>query len=127
MLIQLKKTLKCEYEIIVVNNSPDYDSIEIPGITVIENSNNGFSHANNLAAKVTKGKYLLFLNADTILKRDFSAEFLNAFGEIDFGVVGISLRYPNGNYQLSYWNENIFINELKNKKLEKDKQRRQNR
>ena len=44
--------------------------------------------------------------------------FLNEFENKDFGVVGISLRYPNGNYQLSYWYENNFMNEFKNKKSE---------
>jgi len=114
----IKDNLKCEYEIIVVNNSFDSDSFKIENITVINNVNLGFAQANNLASNTAKGKYLFFMNADTLLLKDFSSVFLNEFENKDFGVVGISLRYPNGNYQLSYWYENNFMNEFKNKKSE---------
>lgn len=115
----IKENLKCDYEIIVVNNSPESDYLPLEGVTVLNNSNRGFSNANNLAAKIAKGKYLLFLNADTILKKDFSDAFLNSFAGIDFAVAGISLRFPDGAYQLSYWLENNFFNEFKNKNAEK--------
>jgi GT2 family glycosyltransferase len=114
----IRENLKCEYEIIVVNNSSHSDSFKIENITVINNVNLGFAQANNLASNTAKGKYLFFMNADTLLLKDFSSVFLNEFENKDFGVVGISLRYPNGNYQLSYWYENNFMNEFKNKKSE---------
>lgn len=116
----IKENLKAEYEIIVVNNSPESDDLTFKDVTILNNSNKGFANANNIAAKYTKGKYLLFLNADTVLKKDFSTKFLREFDKKDFGIVGLSLRYPDGSYQLSYWNENTFLNEFRNKKAEKN-------
>lgn len=114
----VRKNLKCKYEIIVVNNSPEDDLSALEGVTIINNSNKGFSHANNFAAKQAKGKYLLFLNADTILTSDFSEAFLSQFKEKEFGAAGLGLKYPDDRLQLSYWYENKFSNEIKNKKLE---------
>jgi GT2 family glycosyltransferase len=103
----------------VVNNSPENDSIEIENVIVLNNSNRGFSQANNIASKHAKGEYLFFLNADTLLQKDFTPIFNKEFGDKEFGVVGIGLKYSNGKYQLSYWNKNNFLNEFINKKSEK--------
>lgn len=116
----LRKNLKCLFEIIIVNNSPEDDLSILKGVTIINNSNKGYSQANNLAAKHTQGNYLLFLNADTFLKKDFSQGFFSDFKGKEFGAVGLGLVYPDGRYQLSYWNENKFIKEIKNKKIEKE-------
>src|SRR4029078_13551411 len=65
-----------EYEVFVVdNNSPD-DSAdmvrkEFPFINLIANSDNkGFSAANNQGVKKSKGRYVLFLNPDTVIYKD---------------------------------------------------------
>ena len=115
----IRDTFMSEYEIIVVNNSPEADLIEYENIIVINNSNLGFSQANNLASKKAKGKYLFFLNADTVMLKDMSIPFLNLFKDKEFGAAGIGLRFPDGRYQLSYWYESNFLNEFKNKRLEK--------
>ena len=114
----LRKYPDCEYEIIIVNNSPE-DIFDLEGVRVITNSNKGFSQANNLAAKEARGKYLLLLNADTVLEKDFAKDFMKEFADRDFGAAGLGLKYPDGRYQLSYWNENNFRNEAVNKSLEK--------
>ena len=114
----IRDKLKCEYEIIVVNNSSESDSFDLENVLVSNNPNRGFSQANNAASKRAKGEYLFFLNADTLFLKDFSTVFLNEFEHKDFGAVGISLRYPDGRYQLSYWCENNLMNEFKNKKSE---------
>ncbi|MDD5361712.1 MAG: glycosyltransferase [Ignavibacteria bacterium] len=105
------------YEIILVNNSRD-DKVNMDGVRIIENANKGFAQANNLAAKSASGKYLLFLNADTILEKDFSKIFLDNFSNKDFGAVGIGLKNPDNTFQLSFWRENTFMNEIQNKKME---------
>lgn len=114
----LRKNLNCNYEIIIVNNSPE-DDFSVEGIKIILNSNKGYSQANNIAAKEASGKYILFLNADTVLEKDFANDFLREFEGREFGAAGLGLKYPDGKYQLSYWNENTFRNEAVNKKLEK--------
>jgi len=59
-------------EIIVVDNSPEdniyrYIKVNYPGVRILKSNNRGFGAANNLGANIAKGKYLLFLNPDTLL------------------------------------------------------------
>lgn len=69
----LQQTRQTHYEIVVVDNASTDDSAaavrwEFPGVRVIENSTNvGFSEANNQAIANTTGRYLLLLNADTVI------------------------------------------------------------
>lgn len=117
-----------DYEMIAVNNSP-YEDLSIlkdiaPDIAVIENTNKGFPHANNLAAKNASGKYLLFLNPDTLVVEDFIEGFLRLKLPQDFGIGGLRLFNPDGSVQLSYWKENTFMNEIRNKSDEKQQKSR---
>jgi GT2 family glycosyltransferase len=63
-------------EIIVIDNaSNDASAKELvkafPAITLIENATNkGFGLANNEGANKARGEYVLFLNSDTLLKKD---------------------------------------------------------
>ena len=77
-LIQLKT--KCATEIIIVDNGSSDGSIEYitelnrrkKNITLLKNKKNlGFAHANNQGFNIAKGKYILFLNNDTIVNNDF--------------------------------------------------------
>jgi len=66
-----------ETEIIVVDNHSQDGSIEylqpkFPTVKfLVQTENHGFGAANNLALDQAKGKYILFLNPDTILPEDF--------------------------------------------------------
>jgi GT2 family glycosyltransferase len=70
----LDQTEDISFETIVVdNNSSDTSSQaieeEFPGILLIKSPKNlGFAQANNLAAERAKGRYLLLLNPDTVVK-----------------------------------------------------------
>lgn len=69
----VEHTKSIDYEIVVVDNASDDNSCEyiaenFPNVILIRNNQNkGFGNANNDGAKVSKGKYLFFLNSDTIL------------------------------------------------------------
>ena len=110
------------FEVIIVNNSRE-ESLEqlksdYPDLSVIENENKGYSQANNSGAKTAAGEYLFFLNADTVIKSDFLKSFTEAFKDIKFGAAGLKLKNPDGSFQLSFWKENNFFNEIKNKSEE---------
>jgi GT2 family glycosyltransferase len=109
------------FEIVIINNSQeDYISLtEYKNLTVVPNENKGFSQANNLGVKHSLGEYLLFLNADTIVKNDFAGELIKHFENIEFGAVGLKLLNTDGTFQISSYEENTFTGEIRNKKLEK--------
>lgn len=73
------------YEIIIVDNSSNDDSLEIlrqfsDKIILIESKSNiGFGGANNLGAKIAKGKFLFLLNPDTIIHNNACRIFLDFF------------------------------------------------
>lgn len=110
------------FDVIIVNNSPEenlnYLKDTYPNISVIENENKGFSQANNLGAKNSKGEYLFFLNADTTIENDFLKKFIDEFSNKEFGAAGLKLLNNDNSLQLSFWNENTFLNEIQNKKAE---------
>ena len=72
----LKHTSSSNFEIVIVDNSSDqtkaanFQSKYQSAILIANEDNKGFSAANNQALKVIKGKYLLFLNNDTLFIED---------------------------------------------------------
>ncbi len=77
--IQTNVSNKISYEVIVVDNASSDDSIQkvkseklkVKSLQIIENEENlGFSKANNIGVKEAVGRYLLFLNPDTVIFKD---------------------------------------------------------
>lgn len=67
-----RNTFDITFEIIVVDNSVSEEEFSklslINGVKCVRShQNGGFGYGNNLARKFSSGRYLLFLNADTIL------------------------------------------------------------
>jgi GT2 family glycosyltransferase len=96
-------------ETIVVDNgsadgAADMAAREFPEVVLVRNpENRGFACASNQAAKLARGKYLFFLNNDTIvppgaLRRLF--EFAESQPEV--GMIGPCLRDAGGILQISF-------------------------
>ena len=101
---------KIEFEIIVVdNNSKDgtFDALreKFPKINLIKNENNiGFSKACNQGAEQAKGKFLFFLNPDTLFIEDSISMLYFESKKIErFGVLGPMIISETGEKQQSYW------------------------
>jgi len=94
-----------ESEIIVVDNDPgdgglDYLRPLFPAVSFIANTENmGFARANNLALKQARGKYILFLNPDTILPEAFAREVLEFYVSAPrVGAVGVRMVDGSGQF-----------------------------
>lgn len=91
-------------EVIVVDNASSDETPgmlqEFPWITLVRNERNrGFAAANNQAAGMAKGRYLVMLNNDTEAKPGWLATMLCVAREEHTGVVGARLLYANGTLQ----------------------------
>lgn len=96
-------------EVVVVDNgstdgAADMVERDFPHVRLIRNpSNSGFARANNQAARVARGRYLFFLNNDTVVPRRALARLL-AFARAhpETGLIGPALRDPRGRLQRSF-------------------------
>lgn len=131
----INKTKSPLYEIIVVDNaSPDngakkirqelQDKIQL----IVSEKNLGFGGANNLGLAKAKGKYILFLNPDTVLLNDASYIFKNYMDthkEQRVGAIGCILldthMKPSNSYGFFLTSKNIIFTALKLNKKEKYK------
>ncbi len=93
------ENIDCEI-FVVDNNSQDY-SVEMvekdfPGIILIKNeTNKGFSAANNQAIKQSKGRFVLLLNPDTIVEPDTFSKCIS-FMEKNQNTGALGVRMVNG-------------------------------
>src|SRR5216683_8056729 len=96
-------------ETIVVDNAstdgaPDVIAREFPEVKLVRNTHNrGFSRANNQAAALAVGRYLFFLNNDTLVPPGTLGQlvaYANTHPEV--GMIGPRLRAADGRYQASY-------------------------
>ena len=118
-----EKTKGITYELIVVDNDSKNDSLDsikfqYPEVICIQSrSNLGFGKANNLGIERAKGKCILFLNPDTLLKNDAITILFsylnenpnvggcggNLFDEYDNPTTSFARQFP------SYWREIMSI------------------
>ena len=100
-------TKDVDFEIIVSDNDSKDDSIqmlkkEFPDVIVIDNKKNlGFGAANNKALDIARGKYIFYLNSDTILLNNAVKYFFYYWEESpdkeNIGVLGCNLLDFEGN------------------------------
>ena len=106
----IKNTKKIDYEIIVIDNASTDGSVETIkklrkansiNLKIIENKTNlGFGVANNLGMKRAKGKFILFLNSDTIIHDNLIREMVSWMDKKKhIGIASCALKNSNGTYQ----------------------------
>jgi GT2 family glycosyltransferase len=95
-------------EIVVVDNASADGSAamvaaEFPAVRLIASpTNRGFTGGNNLGIAAARGRYVFFLNPDTVVSRDALVALVDALEKhADVGVVGPQLRYGDGRLQSS--------------------------
>jgi len=85
--IRMLQYPKDKLEIILVDNNSTDDTIEyissyFPEVNILKlDKNYGFCKPNNEAAKIAKGKYLIFLNNDTYVTRNWLIELVKGANE----------------------------------------------
>lgn len=91
------------YQIIVVDNASSDDSVAMvhktfPQVEIIQSSQNlGYTKGNNLARKVAKGHYVLFLNSDTRMFAETLPEMLHLMDSDEkIGISTCLTLLPNG-------------------------------
>lgn len=95
-----------DLEVIVIDNASTDGSVEMvkkdfPQVTLIENSQNlGFAAANNQGIAISKGRYVLLLNSDTIVLDNALAKTV-AFADshLEAAVVGCRVLNPDRTLQ----------------------------
>lgn len=103
-----QRTQGISYEIFVVDNGSVDGSVEMvknffPDVCIISNQQNkGFAAANNQAIRLAKGRYILFLNPDTLI-HDGAVKTMVQFMEKrpKTGAIGCKLLNPDGSIQHS--------------------------
>lgn len=102
-----EQTLNLSFEIIISDNGSTDGSIEMletdfPSVLILKNGKNlGFGAANNRALDIAKGKYIFFLNSDTILLNNAIKMFYDYFESHEsegIGALGSMLLDSNQNF-----------------------------
>ncbi len=94
-----------QFEVVIVDDGSSDQTAEllrrVPGITYLRNeTNSGFTVSCNRGAEAARGKYIVFLNNDTIVTDYWLTTLLDTFAEEpEAGVVGSKLVYPDERLQ----------------------------
>jgi GT2 family glycosyltransferase len=97
------------FEVVIADNgsadgAPEMVAAEFPQVVLIRNAENrGFARASNQAAAASRGRYLFFLNNDTLVPPNTLRQFLElAEANPAAGMFGPRLRGSDGLFQISY-------------------------
>ena len=106
LLSVFQQTKDIQFEVIVSDNGSTDGSIEMikadfPQVVLIENNANlGFGAANNCGLKIARGKYIFYLNSDTVLLNNAVKIFFDywedAMHPAEIGALGCILQDQNG-------------------------------
>ncbi|MDB5196746.1 MAG: glycosyltransferase family 2 protein [Flaviaesturariibacter sp.] len=102
-----EQTTRHSFEAIVVDNASGDDSevrikTSFPQAIWLQTGYNaGFARANNEGIRLAKGKYILLLNADTIVVDGALDKTIEAFKTTGGAGCGVQLLNPDGSHQIS--------------------------
>lgn len=109
-----EKTDGIVFEVIVSDNGSSDGSVEMirdefpQVILILNNENLGFGAANNRGLKIAKGKYIFYLNSDTVLLNNAVKIFFdyweNSPEKEKIGALGCNLRNNNNEIAISFAN-----------------------
>jgi len=107
------------YEVILVDNASDDGSVDMveelfPKVIILKNiKREGFSSNHNKALKISKGKFILVLNEDTILHKKAlqnTIDFMVTNEQV--GIMGAKSYFPNGKLQYTCGRFPEYIGEI---------------
>ena len=97
------------FEVVIADNgstdgAAEMVAAEFPQAVLIRNADNrGFATASNQAAAVARGRFLFFLNNDTLVPANTLRQFVDlADANPEVGMFGPRLRGADGRFQISY-------------------------
>jgi hypothetical protein len=122
-LVSLDKALSgLNAEVILVDNRSDDGSAALvresfSWVRLVENDRNvGYPRANNLGVRLSRGKFVLFLNTDTVVPAGAPAGLLAEIrSRPEAGAVGPALVREDGSFQVSFGKKMSFFSELRQK------------
>lgn len=101
--LEKSKSKKYTYEVIVVDNASKDESLEMiqeefpQVIRVANKENEGFAKANNKGVAKATGRYVLFLNSDTIVNKEALEEVITFLDDQkSVGAATCKVALPNG-------------------------------
>jgi len=92
-----EKTVYPHFEVIVVDNASTDGTVEFlegfaathPNVGLeLNDTNEGFSRANNLGLALASGEYIVFLNNDTVVTRGWLSRLIRHLADAQVGMVG---------------------------------------
>lgn len=109
LLESISKASFKKLEVIVVDNASNEDPTnaihaQFPDVRVIRSQKNlGFAGGNNLGIKEAKGAYVMLLNNDTVVDKNFAGPIVKAFEQHpEVGIVGSKIRFLHSPGILQY-------------------------
>jgi len=83
------------FEVIVVDSYSDDKTLEIVknfDVKIVRTKKKGIGHARNVGAKIAKGEYLCFIDADTSMKKNYLTLVLNSLKNHDVSTCFFELK-----------------------------------